>query len=144
MDFGSIPLFAMMRTKMQYAGARQSVLAENIANADTPGYKAKDIREPDFKSALASASAAQKLPRALPMTITNAQHMGSGNGAAAEGNPAVINRKSTYELNPTGNNVVLEEEMAEMADNQMEYQKILGMYRKTVDMFKTAIGKPSA
>ncbi len=109
---------------MAYHSAQQAQLALNISNADTPDYKAKDVVAPDFKKmafgGVASGGAAQKLP---PL--------------------AIVTRNSTFERNPSGNNVSIEEEMAKAADNQQEYQKVLNLYRKTVDMFKIAIGKNS-
>ena len=141
MNFLEIPLFGVMKTKMGYLSARQAQLAQNIANADTPGYKATDVASPDFKRTLS----AQQLHRSasqggLSMQTTNAKHMSPKMGNA--GNFVIIKRDSTYELNPTGNNVSIEEEMSMVAENQAEYTKTLNLYRKTVDMFKTAIGRP--
>lgn len=137
MDFMGIPLFNVMKAKLNYISERQGVLAQNIANADTPDYQAKDIREPDFKTLARTmqSGSAQK----LPLTTTDAKHiMGSGkSGATFE----AAKRPSTYERNPNGNNVVIEEEMMRVAENQAEYQKVLSLYAKTVSMFKTAIGK---
>lgn len=133
MDFGSIPLFSVMKSKLAYMSERQSVLAQNIANADTPGYQAMDIKTPNFKKMVAIAGSQMQLK------TTNEKHF-SGLGGSSH-NSNVIKRDSTYERNPNGNNVTIEEEMAKVAENQAEYQKVLNIYRKSVDMFKTAIGK---
>lgn len=135
MDFGSIPLFGVMRSKMAYMSQRQIILAQNIANADTPGYQARDVQTPNFKKMVAGASGK------LQMKTTNEKHFLGLSGGTNNGR--IIKRDSTYELNPNGNNVVIEEEMAKVAENQSEYQKVLSVYRKSVDMFKTAIGKTS-
>lgn len=140
MDFMGIPLFNVMKAKLNYISARQSVLAQNIANADTPDYQAKDIKEPDFKTLARTmqTGAAQN----LPLTITDAKHvMGSGKMGASY---AAGKRPTTYERNPNGNNVVIEEEMMRVSENQAEYQKVLSLYTKTISMFKTAIGKQGA
>ncbi len=132
MDYSNIPLFAVMKSKLNYMSERQSVLARNIANADTPGYRAQDLAEPDFGKIMS-----QKLRMAAP----HSGHMtgtGGGTGAAK-----VIERKTTDELNPNGNNVVIEEEMSKVAMNQAEYQKVLNLYSKTISMFKLAIGRPT-
>jgi len=50
MDIGHIPLFAAFSKRMAWLTARQTVLAENVANANTPGYMAKDLKELDFKN----------------------------------------------------------------------------------------------
>ena len=73
MDFASLPLFNLMKTKLNFLSERQEVLAKNIANADTPGYRAQDVTAPDFSKILAGTQkqSAQK----LPMASTHAGHM---------------------------------------------------------------------
>ena len=142
MDFAAIPLFNIMKSKLEVLSERQSVLAQNIANADTPGYKAKDIQEPDFKKMLGSSNggSAQNLPQTLAMAITNPNHIAA---TQAAGNYQVIKTKITGEQTPDGNNVVVEDEVAKMATNQAEYQKVLNLYSKAMSMFRTAIGNSS-
>jgi flagellar basal-body rod protein FlgB len=139
MDFSSIPLFGLMKAKLSYMSEQQSVLAQNVANADTPGYKAMDVAEPDFKAMLKSggSGAAQK----LQLVATNEKHMGGGAGAASMFK--AMQRPNTDELNPDGNNVAIEEEMAKVGANQAEYQKVLNLYSKTISLFKIAIGNPN-
>ena len=138
MNLENIPLFGIMRTKLSYLSERQSVLAQNIANSDTPGYKAKDIAEPDFKKMVASSGLGGQRP--LQMAITNVKHIAKNTPVPAF---RADKRNNTYELNPNGNNVVLEEEISKMAMNTQEYQKALNLYSKGIAMFKTAIGKPN-
>ena len=133
MNFTDIPLFGAMRTKLGYLSERQGVLAQNVANADTPNYQAKDVQNPDFRQHLSNST--QK----LQLVSTNGKHIDGMNVSSA--NLHIIRRDSTYERSPTGNNVVIEEEMSKVAENQAEYQKVLNLYRKSIDMFKTAIGK---
>ncbi len=49
MEFGKLPLFALMSRRLAFLGKRQLVLAQNIANADTPGYRAQEVKEPKFR-----------------------------------------------------------------------------------------------
>jgi len=136
MDLSNIPLFNIMRTKLAYMSERQSVLAKNIANADTPGYLAQDIKEPNFKKMAASAGFGGQRP--LGLAVTNTKHIaktGPGTMFRTEKRP------NSYELNPNGNNVVLEEEVSKMAMNQANYQQVLNLYSKGVAMFKDAIDK---
>ena len=135
MDFLTIPLFSVMKSKLNYISEQQVQLAKNVSNADTPNYKAKDVKAPDFKSMVSGGGNTQQ----IHIATTNAKHL-SGGGMSG-GNGQIITRDSTYELSPSGNNVSIEEEMAKIAENQSEYTKVLNLYRKTVDMFKTAIGK---
>lgn len=139
MDYTSLPLFNLMKTKLNFLSERQQVLAKNIANADTPGYKAQDIETPDFSTILAGTSG-QKTAQNLSMASTHSGHLA---GQRMGGELKVIHRKKTDELNPNGNNVVIEEEMAKVAANQGEYTTAMNLYSKTIAMFKTAIGNPS-
>jgi flagellar basal-body rod protein FlgB len=135
MDFTGIPLFAVMKNKLSYHSERQAVLAQNIANADTPGYQARDIAAPDFKSMAFPAT--QK----ITMRQTDSQHFGASVSGVSIFKAE--KRPKTYERTPTGNNVVIEEEMAKVGMNQSEYQKTLSLYRKSMELFKIAIGKSS-
>lgn len=133
MDFTSTPLFTAVKTKLGYLSERQGILAQNVANADTPNYRAKDVQTPDFKRTLSRSS------QQLRLAATDEKHFSGLNISSGSGR--IVNRDSTYERSPNGNNVVIEEEMSKVAENQAEYQKVLNLYRKSVDMFKTAIGK---
>lgn len=133
MDFSSLPLFNVMKAKLNYASERQAVLAQNVANADTPDYRAKDIAEPDFKSLLSNSSG-----QSLAMVSTDRKHIAVS--SADGGHYKIMVRPSTYEQSPVGNNVSTEEELMRISQNQAEYQKVLNVYRKTVMMFKTALG----
>jgi len=53
MDLNGIPLFSLISGRMSWLSARQSVLAENVANGDTPNYAARDIKPLDFQTILA-------------------------------------------------------------------------------------------
>jgi flagellar basal-body rod protein FlgB len=138
MDFAAIPLMNVMKAKLNFLSERQGALAQNVASADIPNYQAKDVAEPDFKKmAFSGGDGGQQ----LQVTTTNAKHIPALPMAAGGSN--IINRASTFERNPSGNNVSIEEEMAKIADNQAEYQKVLNLYSKTIKMFNTAIGKPT-
>lgn len=132
MDFGNLTLMRMMSVKMGYLSERQDVLSQNIANIDTPGYQARDLKELDFKRMAAMQSTK------LRMRITSGSH--------ATGFPKVPNdyrdekTKKTFEVTPVKNNVVLEEQMAKVAETQLEFQMVSNLYKKTTSLFKTAIG----
>ena len=55
MDLSQVPLFAALSKRMAWLTERQSVLAQNVANGDTPGYVAQDLPAPDFSKYLANA-----------------------------------------------------------------------------------------
>lgn len=140
MDLTSLPLFSLMKSKLNYHSARQGVLAQNVANSDTPGYQTKDVAAPDFKSIMSGTSRLDR--KNLPLAVTHPGHVANGN--TGKGDFQSVKRASTYERNPNGNNVSLEEEMMLVSGNQAEYQKVLNIYKKSVDMFKTALGRPGS
>lgn len=137
MDYASLPIFQLMKAKLDYTSERQTVLAQNVANVDTPGYRARDVQAPDFKAMLAKSS-----KPSIGMAVTNAQHIATGRASGSA--YKTIERESTYEQSPLDNNVVVEEEMMRVAETQSEYQRTLTLYRKTVSMFKAALGNPNA
>lgn len=133
MDYAKLTLFQVMKMKMDYHSQRQDVLAHNLSNIDTPGYQARDLKPLDFNR-LAMQSA-----RKLEIRATNPAHMVQGSGGKQHAYRDEESRK-TYESTPVKNNVVLEEQTAKIAENQMEYQKVTSMYTKVAGLFKTAIG----
>lgn len=137
MDFANISLFSVMKAKLNFLSERQAVLAQNVANADTPGYRAMDVTAPDFEKMLKESGSG-----ALQMKSTNPKHV--THGSVSAGMFEVKARAKTDELNPNQNNVSIEEEMAQVGQNQAEYQKVLNLYGKAISMFKTAIGNSNA
>lgn len=134
MNYATLPLMSGMHAKMRYLGERQAVLAQNIANVDTPDYKAKDIKAPDFTAHVMRAS------KNLPMARTNTMHMASAQNMG--GIYKMTERKPTYETNPNGNTVSMEEEIQKVAMTAAQYSQMTGLYRKTIEMFRTAAGRP--
>ncbi len=132
MDFGKINLFHMMGVKMDYSNQRQAVLAKNMANIDTPGYKAEDLRTLDF-GRLANAEANR-----LDLRATSPMHFGQGRRQKS-GPYKVEESRKTDETKPVENSVVLEEQMMKVAQNQMDYQMTTQLYRKMVDIFKITV-----
>jgi flagellar basal-body rod protein FlgB len=117
---------------MEWLGAREKVLAQNIANADTPGYQPKDVVPMDFEDHL------QKLAAVEPQR-TNPQHM---LGTIPAKDPIDSKKeKKPYETAPAGNSVVIEEQMMKMSQTQADYNEMVNLYRKHLDMLKTAIGR---
>jgi flagellar basal-body rod protein FlgB len=132
MAISDIPILSMLRTRMSWHQQRQRVLAENVANADTAQYRARDLVAPKFEGGkLAGANASVRL------ALTESGHIpGSGQGDAfgtkmAEG----------YEVRPTGNSVSLEDEMMKVAANQMDFQAATAVYTHSLNLIKSALGK---
>ncbi len=129
------PLFQLISARLTWLGERQVVLNQNLANADTPGYRPRDLRPEDF------ASLAQALPGAggrMAMTRTDPAHIGGGARAriALESHAA----ESVYETTPNGNAVILEEQMAKASQTALDYQLTTNLYRKYLGMMRLALG----
>src|ERR1043166_4941998 len=112
MPVSDIPILAMLRTRMAWHQERQRVLADNVANADTPKFKPRDLVPSDI-GRTAPAAGPVALVRTDPMHLSVP---GAGGGSqVAEG-------RGRYQVRPSGNGVSLEEEMMKVAANQMDYQ----------------------
>lgn len=120
-----------MQSNLNYLNARQDVIAQNIANANTPNYDAKTLKKPDFSSFLSSTSSSG-------LAVTNNKHISGTNLAANKFGR--ITEFDSSEASPTRNKVVLEDQIMELSKTSMEYQETTNIYRKMMDMLKTAIG----
>lgn len=135
MALTDIPILSMLRTRMQWAQERQRVLAENVANADMPNYRARDLAPLKFETPNQMAGA--------PLTTVSLMRTESGHlaGIGQEASPFRTQNESNYELSPTGNGVNLEQEMMKVAANQMDYQAVTALYTRSLGLIKTALGK---
>lgn len=131
-----ISLFKALGAKMQYLDANQTVIAQNIANADTPGYQTRQLSELDFGSLLDKVKERGRMN--VSLDATDAKHLGSGLNVDDVRNK---DQKITYEVAPAGNAVVLEEEMVKSSQNTMDYNMVTNLYTKHVAMMKVALGR---
>jgi flagellar basal-body rod protein FlgB len=137
MPVSGIPLFSMLRTKMHWHQERQRLLAENVANADTPRFRPRDLAPIKFDNRTAGAGATSP-GAAVTLARTDPGHLGPTGGGAPQFQP---DRKGAFEVRPAGNAVTLEDEMMKVASNQMEYQAATTLYGRSLGLLKTAIGK---
>lgn len=105
-------------TALKLREARQELLASNIANADTPNYKAKDI---DFASALQGAMSGNSSK--LPLATTAASHLGGTAGETIMGAPVMY--RKVLQPSADGNTVDMDVERAQFADNALRYEASL-------------------
>jgi flagellar basal-body rod protein FlgB len=139
MDLNKIPVMDAIVKKMNWLNRKQRVIADNVANADTPGFAARELKPQDFSSLLARAPRSSSNPGKIGMTTTNAGHMTPG-GSGVRGGGQTVKSKS-HEASPTGNTVILEEQMIDMANTQLEYGKMVSLYRRHVGLLKAALGR---
>jgi flagellar basal-body rod protein FlgB len=95
---------------------RQEVLAANIANADTPNFKARDI---DFSGALSQAVQRGTRSESIPMASTSGRHL---SGATAGGVDAALLYRTPTQSSLDGNTVEMDVERVNFADNAMRYE----------------------
>ena len=130
MDLSKQTLFRIMQDRLGYLGQRQRVLAENIANADTPNFQARDMAPVNFLQALErqqhqlqpAATAVGHLPPIHPVSDFK-----------------IEGEKRPYETKPDKNGVVLEEQMVKLSDTQLAYQTTTSLYKKYTDMIKLVL-----
>jgi flagellar basal-body rod protein FlgB len=130
MPISNIPLFSMLRSKMQWHQERQRLLAENVANADTPTFKPRDLSPLKFDTARPTSSQ-------VALARTNAAHFASFAGTTQ----FQLEQRGEFETAPSGNAVNLEDEMLKVASNQMDYQAATALYTRGLGLIKTALGK---
>jgi flagellar basal-body rod protein FlgB len=122
----NISLMALATRKADWLAARQSVLAQNIANANTPAYRARDLAS--FESAMASAR--------LDMTVTSSKHLAASDEATAPFAMTETSGDSTL----NGNTVALEREMSKLGETNSQYalsvNLIKSYHRLTMMSFK--------
>lgn len=127
----TLDLFAIIAKRMDWLGQRQRVLADNIANSDTPGFVPRDLAESDFQRLLRP-----RLARVEP-GATDGAHLA---GTAVREDPARARPQArSYETSPAGNAVVLEEQLMKVAKTQGAYQTMTNLYRKHMDLFRLAL-----
>lgn len=135
-----LPILSMLRTRMQWHQTRQKLLSENVANADMPGFKPRDLASPRFGNGAGDlAQPAGSMGGNSGLAVTSPAHIALNGGP--EGPGADPRRFNGFEIRPSGNGVNLEEEMMKAGDNQAEYQFAATMYQKSLDKLKIAIGK---
>jgi len=131
MAINDIPLFSMLRSRMHWGQERQRVLAENVANADTPNYRPRDL-------APLKLDRSQPIAGALQLAHTVPSHI---KATADTGSRFAITRTGGYDVRPTGNAVNLEDEMIKVAANQMDFQQVTTLYTRSLSLIKAAVGK---
>lgn len=114
--FESLDILRMAQAHAAHAGLRQRAIAQNVANADTPGYRARDAV--DFATFLQR-------------------------GGGADGNGAALVRPDTRPatITPNGNTVSLEHEMVRAAEARNQHELALGVYAMTRDLIRASIGR---
>jgi flagellar basal-body rod protein FlgB len=121
-------VLSLAQRRLGWLDRRQAVLAQNIANADTPSFRPRDVTP--FAQALAAAGAP-------PLARTQAAHL-PGGGAARAG---TAQDRSVAEAVPDGNAVSLDREAVRMAETDTAHALAMAVHRSFMGMFRTALGR---
>jgi len=125
--FQNLEVFRTSYAMARHAGARQAVTAANMANADTPGYRARSMAS--FADSYSSTST-------TALRTTRAGHLAT---SPADQGAAV--KFTDAEASPNGNSVSLEEEMVKSVEIQREHSRALAIYKHSLDVLRMSIGR---
>ena len=124
--FEKLELTRMAQALAAQSGARMAVIAENVANADTPGYKAKDV--PAFSDVYEAEG--------LEMRATRPGHLSVPSQTVAPVPDIAPGHES-----PNGNSVSLEAEMVKSVEARQNHDMALAIYRATSDVIRASLGR---
>ena len=128
-----LSLLDALAQKMKWHQARQGLLAENIANAETPGYRGRDLKAYGFEDHMRAVSTA----RVVTTSTTNPAHIQIASDTTGFGTSG----SNGFEVTPEGNGVTLEDEMMKVSANQLDYQAVTTLYSRSVRLIRTALGR---
>jgi flagellar basal-body rod protein FlgB len=132
-------LLAGIGREMKHLSERQRVIAQNIANSETPGFKAREVEAPDFGDLL-SAQGVGGAPRVARPRIAITSGMAALGARPIQAGTMVFD-KDVSETKPDGNNVTLEDQLLKMGQVQADFATMTNLYRKQQALLKTALGK---
>jgi flagellar basal-body rod protein FlgB len=131
-----IDLFQVAGDRMRYLTERQTLIARNIANADTPGYKAQDLTP--FVPASGRSGTATPGVSPVALVQTNPVHLQLDPDAVASQQPVATQADYGGEK-PSGNTVSVEEQMIKSADVSNAFAMATAVYTKSISIMKTAL-----
>jgi len=142
MDINGIPLFSILKNRLGYLSQRQTLISQNVANVNSPGYVGKDLKPfeiPDKSSSAGRLQLTGANAAAGPVR-TDPGHM-QGTVASAAGSVRA-DKAPDSETRLDGNKVVLEEQMMKMSDARMNYDAAVTFYQKSLGLLRMAAKAP--
>lgn len=128
--FQNLTVFETAHAMAVHAGQRQAVIAQNVANADTPGYVARDL--PKFQDVYAPAEAGVSMQRA-----TRAGHLHGAASASVDG----MSIEDRSFASPDGNTVSIETEMMRATDAKRQHDRSLAIYKSALTILRASLGR---
>jgi flagellar basal-body rod protein FlgB len=124
--FEKLDIIKMAQALAAHSGARMSVISQNVANADTPGYRAQDL--PSFDKVFAESGLGLRATR--PGHLTDAPQ-----------DLALVAETAPGRAAPNGNSVSLEGEMVKSVEARQNHDMALAIYRATSDVVRASLGR---
>ena len=121
----AIDPIALAELRLRWLERRQTVLAQNVANADTPGYVARDVSS--FATALASSQT---------VTVTDPRHMG---GSGSVGDAMALRERRSQDVAPNGNSVSLDEQAIRIADTDQAHALAMNLHRRWIALVRSTL-----
>ena len=133
MSFDNIMLFSAVKRRLNWLSQRQEVLAQNIANADTPKYRSRDLKGFNFKDII------RREGMQLNIEVSDPSHLPGRRKRIRDF--LQFEERRPFETSPNGNSVIVEEQMAKINGSQINHKLTTNLYKKHLKMFRIAIGK---
>ncbi|MEI9890059.1 MAG: flagellar biosynthesis protein FlgB [Caulobacteraceae bacterium] len=142
MDLSGIPLFAVLSNKLGYLSEREKVIAQNVANASTPGFTPNDLKPFDQQPGMDARASARVM--AQPAQADSGTSLSAVQASRRSDKPRVYLSEAAPDSETTldGNQVVLEEQMLKMNEARSDYDAAIGFYQKSLSLLHLAIRKP--
>jgi flagellar basal-body rod protein FlgB len=131
----------MLKSRLDYLADRQRLIAENVANSDTPHFAPHDLKpftvtQPGLDGAIHGVAA----PAAVALSVTSNMHLAAS--APSSDGPWKPVATPDSESTLSGNSVVLEEEMAKMSESRTDYQAAVTFYQHSLNLLQMAAKRP--
>ncbi len=142
MGLDNLTVLNAMTSRMGWLEQNQKEISSNIANADTPGYVPRELKKQDFKHLLETSTSSVSLAGAgngisdPGMNVTDRKHLTPAGQLAGSPQAKDAAQKKYYESAPSGNAVILEEQMLKMSENYADHRLMTNLYQKNIDMLK--------
>ena len=125
--FQNLEIFQLSHAMARHAAQRQEAVASNMANADTPGYAARDLTP--------FAELVRYRTDQTGMHATRTRHIGGDLSLAAQ------DQRTHTGTSPNGNNISLEEEMMRAVSVRKQHDRALMIYKSSMNILRTSIGR---
>ncbi|WP_417258431.1 FlgB family protein [Celeribacter sp.] len=127
--FENLDIFRLTSGLARHSTARQELVAKNVANADTPGYRARDT--------LSFSEAFRASENGTQLRATRAGHVTN----TGSNSPLIETIDSPDPSSPNGNTVALETEMMKAAETRHQHEMALSVYKSSMSILRASIGK---